>query len=284
MQFVSFRRFTEDIAAWERQLPEFDAVCGIPRSGLIPAAYVALRRNVPHLNLSDLLESVDLAFDKAKLRPINPAAAKPRGSRILVVDDSTSPGGHTINQTRQRLGDIPGFSLAFGAVYCGSDTPAADYTFRRVGMPRMFEWNWFRHSHMSATILDIDGVLCQDWLKRNEQDVDPEYVQHLENAAPLWLPQKPVLALATSRLERYRPQTERWLEKHGVRYKHLYMHPASSPGARRAASDHAMRKAEAYRKHSGAMLFVESDANQAAAIHRLTRRPVLCTDTMQMHT
>jgi uncharacterized HAD superfamily protein/adenine/guanine phosphoribosyltransferase-like PRPP-binding protein len=282
MNFVSHQQFREDLAKWERQLPEFDAVCGVPRSGLIPAAYIALRRNIPHLHLGDLYEGAQTAFERSPLRRINPAVNKPRGSKILIVDDSTSVPGHTLLQIRERLKSVEG-EFSFGAVYREPGGKAADHVFKDMLKPRMFEWNWFRHYYLRTAILDIDGVLCEDWTHRSEVNHDPEFEQHMENAKPLWLPQIPVLGLATSRIERYRPQTEAWLARHGVQYKFLYMHPAATPEARRAANDHAKRKSDAYRLHPRAMLFIESADKQAQQIHAATRRPVLCTDTMKMY-
>jgi len=283
MNFVSYSQLLLDLARWERKLPAFDAVCGIPRSGLLPAAFLALRRNVPHLNLEDLKEDPERAFARAPLRRINPAASRPPGTRILVVDDSTGTPGNTILGVREQLAGIRGFEISYGAVYREHDRTAADHTYRRIPKPRIFEWNWFRHGYLQQCILDIDGVVCEDWRGQDERNEDPVYLQHLDTAAPLWIPQLPVLALATSRIERYRPQTEAWLAKHGVRYSQLYMHPAKTPEARRASMDHAARKADAYRKHPAALLFVESAESQAKQIHSSTKRPVLCIDNMRMY-
>lgn len=85
----------------------------------------------------------------------------------------------------------------------------------------------------------------------------------------------------TSRLERYRPQTEAWLAANGIRYRNLVMHPAAPAAERRAAHDHAARKAAAYRK-SDAWLFIESEPGQTEEIVRLTGRPVYCVETHTM--
>ena len=77
-------------------------------------------------------------------------------------------------------------------------------------------------------------------------------------------------------------QTENWLRRHGVKYARLIMHPAETPEARRAAHDHAERKAAAYAKASKARLFVESDVRQARKIHEISGKSVLCIDTMEM--
>jgi uncharacterized HAD superfamily protein len=51
--------------------------------------------------------------------------------------------------------------------------------------------------------------------------------------------------------------------------------------ARQKANNHADHKAQAYSATNG-ILFVESDRNQAIAINRKTRKPVLCTETFEM--
>ena len=58
------------------------------------------------------------------------------------------------------------------------------------------------------------------------------------------------------------------------------MHPAKTPQERRAAKDHAERKASEYNVDRLAQLFVESDVRQAKRIFDITGKPVLCTDTM----
>ena len=53
MNFKSYEELLADTVAWERDLPHYDAVCGVPRSGLIPAGYLATRRNVRMVALID---------------------------------------------------------------------------------------------------------------------------------------------------------------------------------------------------------------------------------------
>lgn len=63
-------------------------------------------------------------------------------------------------------------------------------------------------------------------------------------------------------------------------------HPLPPPGdargaERRAASDHAVRKARAY-VETRAWLFIESDAAQARVIAQRSGKAVYCTDTSQL--
>ena len=284
MNFVSWDQFQADIAAWERILPPFDAVCGVPRSGLVPAAYLALRRNIRLVELSELLRQPDGVIARTFMRDSNPIIKhrKPYGNRLLIVDDSSSERSVTFNELREKLKDQTSLAISYGAVYRAAETSKLDYYFREVRLPRIFGWNWCRHFHMKTTLMDMDGVLCEDWKRRPEMNEDPEFVRHMASVKPLYIPDWPIMAVVTSRIERYRTQTENWLRSHNVRYGRLIMHPAESPEQRRKMNDHAERKAFVYGQCRDATLFVESDARQAEKIFKLTQRPVLCTDTMSM--
>lgn len=282
MNFVSLADLYRDIAIWERQLPHFDAVCGVPRSGLIPATYIALRRNIRLVELSDLLRQPEGAIERARLRENNPATNKPVGNRLLLVDDSSSNNSVTLRDLRSRLADQTSLKITYGAVYRASEHSLTDCFYREVPMPRIFGWNWHRNWWMQHAMFDMDGVICEDWTHRWENNVDPEFEQHVAAARPLFPPQVPIRAVVTSRIERYREGTANWLKQNGIRYGKLIMHPAPTAEDRRKANDHAIRKAAAYSQDKDASLFVESDVKQASEIFRLTRKPVLCTDTMSM--
>lgn len=282
MNFVSWKEFYADIDLWEKQLPQFDFICGVPRSGLIPAAYISLKRNLRLLHLSDVIEQPQTAVARAALRFNNPAASIIGGNRLLIVDDSSSAHSATFCELRNKLQNQHVFNISYGAVYRAAPESRVDFYFRQVDMPRFFEWNWARNFMLKHCLLDMDGVICEDWKARPELDHDPEFEQHVSSAKPLYLPLVPVRAIVTSRLERYRNLTATWLVKHGVKYNTLIMHPAKTPADRQAAKDHAKRKAQAYAQDAEACCFIESDIKQAQEIYRLTRRPVLCTDTMSL--
>jgi len=284
VNFVSFRQFYDDIATWERELPYFDAICGIPRSGLIPAAYIALRRNIRMVELTDLLREPEGAITRAPLRKTNPIVRDNRkfGNRLLIVDDSSSDRSVTIAGLREQLAAQTALNVSYAAVYRASERSKVDYFFREVPQLRMFEWNWFRHWQLKTALLDMDGVLCEDWSGPPEQNNDPAFRNHLRTAKSLYLPDVPVRSIVTSRLERYRAEIMQWLESHGVQYSRLIMHPARSPEERRALGDHASRKAKAYIQSPDSSLFVESDIRQARVIHEQSNRPVLCTDSMEL--
>jgi len=273
-----------DMALWEQQLPKFDAVCGVPRSGMIPAAYIALRRNIRLVELNDLLANPEGAIERAPIRDTNPIVRygqKP-GTRLLIVDDASSEESVTFTGLREKLADQKSLDISYGAMYRASAKSKVDYFFKEINFPRMFGWNWYRHWWLQHAMLDMDGVLCEDWEGPPERDKDIRFENHLKSAKPLYIPDVPVKRIVTSRLERYRKLTERWLTRHGVIYGELIMHPAKTPEERRARADHARRKADVYAADPDAVLFVESSQKQARAINEITNKSVLCVDTMEM--
>lgn len=284
MNFISYSQFYKDIASFEKQLPKFDAVCGVPRSGLIPAAYIALRRNIRLVDLSALLQNSGESIANAYMRQSNPIIKynKPFGNKLLIVDDSTSDESVTFSELREKLKDTS-LDITYGVVYRTSEKSKTDLYLRDVAQPRLFEWNIWRNRKLEKILCDMDGVLCEDW-KTIENDNDEAFANHVINAKPLYIPEWPIIAVVTSRLERYRKATEAWLQKYEVKYTKLIMHPAETPEVRRKLNDHAERKALAYKQNADSLLFIESDKNQAKKIHALTRKPVLCTDTMSLAT
>ena len=284
MNFVNMQELYRDMERWERELPQFDAVCGVPRSGMIPAAYIAIRRNIRLVEITDLLRQPDGAIGRAPMRKTNPIMRdnRPCGNRLLIVDDASSVNSVTFRDLQKRLQDQTSLDISYGAVYRASSASVVDHYFREVPHPRMFGWNWYRHWWMRQGLCDLDGVLCEDWTGPSEQDNDPVFMAHMKNAKPLYIPDVPVQAVVTSRLERYRDITKGWLREHGVSYDRLVMHPAATPEDRRSANDHARRKAAEYERDSKSTIFIESDVRQATAIHQITGKPVLCTDTMRM--
>jgi uncharacterized HAD superfamily protein len=134
----------------------------------------------------------------------------------------------------------------------------------------------FHHPLLTVSCLDIDGVLCQDPSEKQNDD-GPLYKEFLLNAPPLFLPTLKVNALVTSRLEKYREQTETWLKKHNIKYDKLIMLNLRNKEERQKLAIHAKHKAEFYLA-SKCELFIESDYNQSIEIANLTGKAVYCVD------
>ncbi|MCW2682650.1 MAG: orotate phosphoribosyltransferase [Blastococcus sp.] len=279
MEFRSVGDLANDVVRWCDSLPaDIDVVVGIPRSGLLAANLLALHLNVPLADIDGLAAGRVLGGG-ARLAGGDDVLATAR--TILVVDDSVATGG-SMDEARRKLADSPyAARLKWAAVYVApAQKDSVDFFCRSLPLPRVFEWNVLHHGQLSTVCMDIDGVLCRDPLDHENDDAD-RYRTFLSTVQPRLVPGQEVGWLVTSRLERYRAETEEWLRASGIRYGELLMHPAADIRQRQRAGDHAVHKAAAYRR-TKAWLFIESDRSQAAEIARLAKRPVYCTDTRTM--
>jgi len=198
--------------------------------------------------------------------------------KILVIDDSII-GGTAMRDAREKIaaagmkGDFI-FAAVFGLSLQHEET---DIVLDVVPHPRMFQWNFMHHMFLEQCCVDIDGVLCLDPTEE-ENDDGPAYEKFLSEARPLLGPTRKIGWLVTSRLEKYRKLTEAWLDKHEIKYDHLIMLDLPSKAERQRLGAHGSFKADFYRK-SNAILFIESEHEQALKIAKLSGKPVLCVES-----
>ncbi|WP_314408425.1 phosphoribosyltransferase family protein [Pseudomonas kuykendallii] len=262
--------------------PDVDLVVGIPRSGMLAASIISLKLNLPLTDLYSFLRNDDLRKGSTRTYKFASRSKPQEAKKILLVDDSISTGKSmqaALEQVRAAYsGDV--VSLA---VFAQSDNTAqVDVHFEAVPQPRLFEWNIMHHPLLMSACLDIDGVLCEDPTAEQNDD-GPRYIEFLNTAKPLFIPSTKVAALVTSRLEKYRGETEAWLARHGVQYETLYMVDLPSAEERRRLNIHHKFKAEVYGKNLSSRLFIESEEFQAQEIMRITGKPVFCIATNQMY-
>lgn len=277
MNYKSFNDLRNDI---KKHLPtlqghNFDLVVGLPRSGMIPAYIIALFLNIECTDLTSFINNVRLK--KGRTRPTKSTIEYPHDAKnILVVDDSIWSG----ESLKRDLSSIPSFliskltSLAIYSTEKARDD--IDLFFEHVPTPRLFEWNIFHHKSLSEASVDIDGVLCVD--PTTEQNDDGEaYKNFILNAQPLFIPTTEIHSLVTSRLEKYRAETETWLNKNGIAYKHLIMLDLPNKEERLRLGAHGKHKAS-YFKSARTQFFIESEVSQAKEICVLSGKPVYCVD------
>ena len=255
---------------------DIDLIIGIPRSGMLPANLLALYMNKPYTDLHSFLNghiykagARSQFFDMSEFK------------NILVVDDSVASGS-AMQECREKLKDqAPNFNFRYCAVYViPGKEKTVDYYFEVVPLPRYFQWNILNHTTLEKACFDIDGVLCVD--PQPEQNDDGEkYREFLLNAAPLFIPGSKIGTIVTSRLEKYRNETETWLRNNNVKYNELVMLDLPDMQARQKANSHGTHKAKAYMAKPY-VLFIESDPGQALEINRITKKPVLCTENFEM--
>jgi len=283
MNFRSYSDLMTTLAVWQETLPrDFDLVCGVPRSGLMVASLMALQWNLPVTDVLNLADGKLLTGGRRlamKDEELNRFFDTPRN--ILVVEDSVA-GGAGIRKARTQLAAMgQKHRIQYAAVFAAPEgRSTVDFAAETVMMPRIFEWNLFHHPLLNDACVDIDGVLCRD-PSDEENDDGPRYKEFLRTVTPRFLPSEEIGWLVTSRLEKYRPETEEWLRRHGIRHRELLMLDLPDMWTRRRTGAGVTFKAEHYRQ-TGACLFLESDKQQAAQIAELAGNHVIATDSMEM--
>ena len=273
---MNYRTYADMALHIKQILPKIsdaDLIVGIPRSGMVPAYMIGAFLNRYVCSLDEFVSGI--VYSKG-MRSVRERTVK----KVLVVDDSVNDG-LAMRRAKERLqGKEKEFELVYMAVYAVEKaTSLVDVYADICPQPRFFQWNYMYHPGLlPQACLDIDGVLCVD-PTAEENDDGEKYRQFILNARPLFVPNDKVKALVTSRLEKYRPETERWLAENGVKYEKLYMLDLPSREERIRRGVHASFKAEIYKKLKDAHLFIESNPLQAAEIRRLSGKPVICTET-----
>lgn len=255
---------------------DFDLIIGIPRSGMFPANLLALYLNKPYTDIDSFINGhIYKAGERGQFFDMKSI------KKILVVDDSMASGS-ALQKSKNKLS---AFASSFDIKYCviyviPEKKKSVDYFFESVSLPRYFQWNILNHTILQHACFDIDGVLCVD-PSDEENDDGEKYINFLLHAQPLYVPGAQIGTLVTSRLEKYRKETEEWLKNNNIKYNKLVMLDLPNMEARQKANNHAEHKANTYKdiKYS---LFVESSLSQAIEINRITKKPVLCTENFEM--
>lgn len=277
MNYRSINDLNETVLRKLHLIPrDIDLVVGVPRSGMLPANLLALYLNLPYTDIHSFINGF---VYKAGARKQFFESSEYKN--ILVVDDSIASGA-ALAECKESLAHLTSkFNFKYCVVYTTPEKQKiVDFALETVSTPRYFQWNIFNHSTLNKACFDIDGVLCVDPTKE-ENDDGSKYRSFLLNAAPLYIPKSKIGTLVTSRLEKYRKETETWLANHGIKYDKLVMLDLPDMKARQKANCHGSHKANEY-KNSKYNLFVESDLKQAIEINKYTRKPVFCTENFTM--
>ena len=277
MNFKNYEDLRNDIVSKLSlfQEYEFDLIVGLPRSGMIPAYIIGLYLNTNVTDLNSYILNTKLKSGSTRQRKKNfifPQDAE----KILLIDDSI----HTGISLKNDLDLIPRELLSkitTCAIYSDKKKrDDVDMFCHHLPQPRVFEWNIFHRGTVNHSCFDIDGVLCGDPTEEQNDD-GAKYIDFILNAKPLFIPSYKINALVTSRLEKYREQTEIWLKKYNVEYEHLIMLDLPTKAERQHLNAHGTHKANYYKK-SNTELFYESDYNQSLEIARVSRKAVYCVD------
>jgi uncharacterized HAD superfamily protein/hypoxanthine phosphoribosyltransferase len=258
---------------------DLDLVVGVPRSGVLAASLLSLAANIPMTDLDSFAAGriFSLGFTKrgSTIRSLSDVR------KVLVLDDSINQGAAMRNARAKIAASQTSAEPMFAAVYgLPGGHSEVDYVFETVSQPRLFQWNVMHHILLERSCMDLDGVLCADPTGA-ENDDGPAYQRFLKSARLLQRPSRRIAFIVTSRLEKYRALTQAWLARHGIQYGKLIMLDLPSKKERQRQSAHASFKADFYRA-SDAVLFIESEYDQANRIAQASGKPVLCTETQKM--
>lgn len=279
MAYIEYRSISDLNSAIINNLSKFphdvDLIVGIPRSGMLPANLLALYLNKPFTDIDSFIEGkIYSSGERGKL------IDRSSKQKVIVVDDSISSGS-AIKKAQQKLREIANdYHIIYATIYATSKSiELIDIYCEIIDYTRIFQWNFFHHPTLiPRCCMDIDGVLCQDPPIDDDGD---KYLEYITHALPYFIPTAEVNTLVSCRLEKYRPQTEKWLKDHGIKYKHLILLDLPNKEARLKWGKHGEYKGEIY-KNSDNLLFVESSLVEAKEICRVSGKQVYCMENFEM--
>ncbi len=250
VNYLTLSDMNTDVKRLLSQIPKIDLVVGIPRAGMIPATLIAMYLHKP-------LTDVDGFCEGRLFGKVGDSFTFKGCKTALIVDDSVYTG-RNLRPIKKRIENSKiSITTYYAALYVTEvSQKMVDYFVDIVSWPRIFEWNIGKHTYLRNACVDIDGVLCRDPTKEETHD-EAKYREFLVNVKPWILPKHPIKQIVTGRLEKWRPETEAWLKKHGIKHGELIMQPE--------VGDHAEFKKEVY-EDSPCSLFIESNPKEAQKI------------------
>ena len=283
MNYKSINDLSIDILNNIHKIPhDVDLVVGVPRSGLLVANMIALYLNLQLTDVDGLLSNHIIGFGNTKNKPLAGEIRHVSDCRKILVVEDTVYTGESLLSVKKRIEEshLSCEVLYFAAYVSPGKESLPDIYLQCLPGPRSFEWNLFHSSIMEFSCVDIDGILCAD-PTADENDDGERYRYFLEHAAPKIIPTRRIKYLVSSRLEKYRSETEKWLEKNNVSYEKLFLLDSTAK-ERREKGLHAVFKTKVYQQ-SDCQLFIESSASQAQVICNNTGKPVYCIENNRFY-
>ena len=272
--YISWQQFNQDILDFSDSIKGkgYDAVIGVPRSGMVVASQMSIRLGVPLYSLGEC----GPIYLGGGLR-VRRRSESPEPRKALLVEDSTASGYSFKEAVAWMDETMQSWNVHKAAIYATeSQLPNLNEWHRELELPHWFEWNllWNKFVMENWKVgVDFDGILCPDFTP-GEDDDGWRYLDAIKKSRCLVPAGTHIHAIITARLEKYRPWTEEWLEKHGVTYKHLVMGKWATKEERANHCLGSYKARECDKLDVG--LFVESCPVQSQVIKNLRPHPVLC--------
>lgn len=280
MNYKSIKELNQTILNNIEKIPSnIELIVGIPRSGMLAASIISLHKNLPLTDLHGYINNRTFTSGarlqgKKIVKNINKIKA-------LVIDDSIYSGNAITNAKKIINNAKKNQYVKYACIYAAPEAVSkTDIYFEICQMPRVFEWNIMHHSTLRSACVDIDGVLCRDPTNQ-ENDDGPLYKTFINSTLARFVPSFKIGCVVTSRLEKYRNETQDWLNKNNIIYDKLEMLNLPNKEARLKSGCHAHFKAEVYRNDKY-NLFIESSEWQSKIILKECKKPVFCFETRQM--
>lgn len=286
-RFVSSAQMQEDIKTLVSMVPSnITAIAGVARSGLSVATMVSMYLHLPMLTIRQNSNDVQQTGNGWRLG--GRQHVEPKTQSILIIDDTVMTG-NSLRAVQPLIEKQFGNAMT-AAVYVNPlavkkpDIHAVD-----LPWPHLLEWNLFNSVLSPNMATDFDGILCRD-CPRGSDDDGPKYLDFIENAQPLYVSRKATIPLiVTARIEKYRPQTNAWLARWGIKCKQLVMHPAKTLRERQKdniaayKARHFIAWAKIHRASPPPLGFIESEDQQAKEIARISKLMVICPSTARVY-
>lgn len=283
MNFITYSELSSIICKNLYKIPsDIDCIIGIPRSGMLPATIISLSLNLP---LSDLDSFVERRYifktgNTKNLELTNQKIKKLK--KVLIVDDSCN-GGRAIREAKAKVENIKDINFLYLAcIVTENSKTLVDIYFNVCPLPRLFEWNFMHSKQLSSSCVDIDGVLCTDPTKEQNDD-GKKYLNFIQSAPRNLMPTREIGCLVSCRLEKYRNETEYWLKKQNIIYKKLELMKYSTKEERAKNGNHGIYKGNIYKSMKNMTLFIESDSKQAKIISEISGKPVFCINNQTFY-
>lgn len=267
--------------------PDVKGIVGVARSGMTPANIVSTMLHLPVMALRQTKNDLIPVGNGWRMGG-NAHVGISESAKVCVVDDTCMTGNSFLAINPLLKSTYKDYVTA--AIYVN---PLAkkkpDLWVHDLEWPHLLEWNLWNSVLSPNCATDFDGVLCHDCQPWQDDD-GKNYINFIENAIPKYVTRKVAIPLiVTARIEKYRPQTEAWLRKHGIKWHRLVMHPAKTL-RQRNRDDIAAYKARHFEKWASKhtpipkpSMFIESDDNQSRRIHDLTERLVVCPSSAKVY-
>lgn len=209
INWVSYQELFNWTVNWAHKLPRnYDVVIGVPRAGMIIAGIISLEHNKPLATVDSLIQGKVWLPEELTM---------PDSLRTVLLVDDTIGRGKAMQPIIQQLKEH-NYKVITGSLICSGKRP--DYFYKYL-LPSTLEWDCADRGSFDMKIAtDMDGILCEDCPPELDTD-DNKYLQWLNTALPLIIPQCTLNVIISDRLEKYRVATEAWLNHYGIKYNHL---------------------------------------------------------------